>query len=108
MSLAASSSSGVNPAVGALLFVLYTAAYFVPTIVAIARRGAANTGSVIVVNFLLGWTVIGWIVALAMACRSHRPTVIMQMPPPGWVPPQSQPGLPPPTGQFPSGPGSAP
>ena len=29
-----------------------------------------NDGSVIVVNVLLGWTVVGWIIALAMACRS--------------------------------------
>ncbi len=41
--------------------------YFVPTIVAIARS-MRNKGSTIVVNIFLGWTIIGWVVALAMAC----------------------------------------
>ena len=40
--------------------------YFVPTIVAIYRE-TPNKGSTIVVNLFLGWTVIGWVVALAMA-----------------------------------------
>ena len=45
-------------------------AYWAPTIVVLARK-APSPGSVIVVNFFLGWTVVGWIVALAMACRSR-------------------------------------
>ena len=45
------------------------ALYFLPSIVA-ASRDVPNIGSVIVVNFFLGWTVIGWVVALAMALRS--------------------------------------
>jgi hypothetical protein len=43
--------------------------YFVPTIVA-ATRKVRNLGSVIVINLFLGWTFIGWIVALAMAART--------------------------------------
>lgn len=39
--------------------------YFVPTIVAACRD--AHVGSVAVVNVLLGWTFIGWVVAFAMA-----------------------------------------
>ena len=52
-------------------------AYFTPLVVALARK-VPNRGSVVVVNVLAGWTVIGWIVALAMACRSvpaGQPTV---------------------------------
>lgn len=30
-----------------------------------------NTGSVVVLNLFLGWAVIGWVVALAMACRTR-------------------------------------
>jgi Superinfection immunity protein len=45
------------------------ATYFAPAIIG-GRRRVANQGSVIVVNLLLGWTVIGWIVALAMALRT--------------------------------------
>lgn len=44
--------------------------YWVPTIIAWIRR-VPNKGSVTVINVFLGWTVIGWIVALAMAVRSR-------------------------------------
>jgi Superinfection immunity protein len=44
-------------------------AYFAPAIVA-RRRRVTNAGSVFVVDLLLGWTVVGWIVALAMALRT--------------------------------------
>jgi hypothetical protein len=42
------------------------ACYFIPTIVALTRE-IPNAGSVVVINFFLGWTFIGWVVALAMA-----------------------------------------
>lgn len=47
--------------------------YFVPTIIAIARS-MRNKGSTIVVNVFLGWTIIGWVVALAMACGKKDST----------------------------------
>lgn len=47
-------------------------AYWVPTVVALVRK-VPNKGSVIVINAFLGWTLIGWVVALAMAARS-KPT----------------------------------
>ncbi len=53
----------------AFLFVL--ALYFLPSIVAVARK-VTHQGSVIVINLFLGWTFIGWVVALAMACRTSR------------------------------------
>jgi hypothetical protein len=46
--------------------------YWVPTIVAVARRNEVpSVAPVVVVNFCLGWTLVGWVVALAMACRSR-------------------------------------
>ena len=45
-----------------LLLVLY----FVPTFVALSRD-TPNKGSAIVVNVFLGWTIIGWVIALSMA-----------------------------------------
>lgn len=48
------------------------AVYLAPAIAA-RYRGVPNAGSVAVVNVLLGWTVIGWIVALAMAMRDPQP-----------------------------------
>jgi hypothetical protein len=50
-----------------LFFVFLFVSYFVPSIVAVARK-MPNKGSTIVVNLFLGWTFIGWVVALAMAC----------------------------------------
>jgi uncharacterized membrane protein YqaE (UPF0057 family) len=50
---------------GLLLFVLFcVAVYFLPTIVGHSKR---NAGAIFVLNLLLGWTVIGWIVALIWA-----------------------------------------
>ncbi|WP_406096246.1 superinfection immunity protein [Streptomyces sp. NBC_01013] len=54
---------------GALLLGLL--AYFVPTVVAFSR-GVPNKGSVLVVNLFLGWTLVGWVVAMAMAVRSAQ------------------------------------
>jgi hypothetical protein len=35
-------------------------------------RKVKHQGSVVVINLFLGWTFIGWVVALAMACRTSR------------------------------------
>ena len=48
--------------------------YFLPAVIGGLRR-VRGLGSVVVVNVFLGWTVIGWIVALAMAFRSTKPQV---------------------------------
>lgn len=53
-----------------LMFVLGLLVYFIPSIVA-ERRSVPNAGSVLVINIFLGWTLIGWIVALALASRSQ-------------------------------------
>lgn len=67
---AASPGGGGSAVLGVLLIILGVAAYWVPAAVAWIRR-VPNAGSVTVINVFLGWTVIGWIVALAMACRSQ-------------------------------------
>ena len=40
--------------------------YFVPSIIAY-KRERPNKGSVLVLNVFLGWTFLGWVLALAMA-----------------------------------------
>ena len=62
--------SGVDEKVGmtvVMLFAFLACAYFAPCIVAAARH-KANAGGVVLVNVFLGWTLVGWVVALAMAC----------------------------------------
>ena len=44
------------------------AVYFAPSIVA-ALRHKSNLGGIVIVNLFLGWTIIGWGVALVMACN---------------------------------------
>ncbi len=61
-------AQGGGGAAGVFLLFL-VALYFVPLIVAVVRK-VPNVGSVGVINFFLGWTLIGWVVALAMAARS--------------------------------------
>ncbi|MGP4114298.1 superinfection immunity protein [Streptomyces sp. 4N509B] len=55
--------------IGTTLVVVAAALYLLPTFVAFGR-GVRNAGSVLVVNLFLGWTLVGWVVALAMAARS--------------------------------------
>jgi hypothetical protein len=50
-----------------LLF--FGALYFLPAIVAAARHTHNATG-VLLLNLFLGWTMIGWVVALVMALGS--------------------------------------
>jgi len=50
-------------------FILLAGLYFTPLIVALIRK-VPNIGSLAVINIFLGWSIIGWIVALAMAARS--------------------------------------
>jgi hypothetical protein len=83
------------------------ALYLLPLLIGLARR-IPDLGPLAVVNVLLGWTLLGWAAALAMALRSARPAppavqVVQNFPPPqpwpgqlasaGWAGP---PGPPPP------------
>jgi hypothetical protein len=56
---------------GLYIFAAIVGAYFLPTIVA-AGRHHHNVATVAIVNVFLGWTFIGWVVALAMAASSVR------------------------------------
>lgn len=43
--------------------------YFIPTIVALGRRHH-NAGAIVLLNILLGWTVLGWVAALVWAATA--------------------------------------
>jgi Superinfection immunity protein len=86
-----------------VVIVIAFGAYWAPTIVG-WRRHVPNLGSIIVLNFLLGWTLVGWAVALAMSVKTIAPPVTLMQaqgwaqPPPGYPPygpPQPQPYGPP-------------
>ncbi len=59
-----------NGARGLFWIIVLLTVYVLPTIVAYLRK-VPNKGSVAVVDVLLGWTLIGWVAALAMAARSR-------------------------------------
>jgi Flp pilus assembly protein TadB len=49
--------------------------YFLPSILAFARNKRDTTG-IVLLNFLLGWTMIGWVVALVWAIKTDVPAVV--------------------------------
>jgi hypothetical protein len=66
MLLDANASAAGTDALGLVFLGVAILFYFVPSIVA-GSRHTVNAGGVFVVNLLLGWTFIGWVIALAMA-----------------------------------------
>ena len=49
--------------IGILVFLLLLALYFLPTIIALVTK-KRNALAIFVLNFFLGWSLIGWVVAL--------------------------------------------
>lgn len=58
---------------GLLLLGIGVFLYFIPSWLAWGKR---NVDSVIAVNLFLGWTFIGWVVALAMALQNDKPIIV--------------------------------
>jgi hypothetical protein len=46
--------------------------YFLPSILAFARN-KRDTGAILLLNLFLGWTMIGWVVALVWAVKQDAP-----------------------------------
>ena len=49
--------------------------YFLPSIIALARS-KRDLLAIFLLNFFLGWSVIGWIVALVWAAKNDVPAVV--------------------------------
>jgi hypothetical protein len=56
----------------AIIFILSVAVYFVPSFVAEARK-KKNKKAIIALNVFLGWTLVGWVVALVWALTVDEP-----------------------------------
>jgi hypothetical protein len=64
-----------------VLFLLFACLmYFLPTIIG---RDKSDAGLIFVVNLLLGWTVVGWIVAFIWACAADTKPVPVRLVPVG-------------------------
>lgn len=55
-----------NNMTGIIWFMFFAVLYFSPSIVAYQKK-KVNLNSIFVVNFFLGWTLIGWVITLAWA-----------------------------------------
>ncbi len=67
----------LNTGVGQFILLLLLALYLAPAITAFLRYHR-NRASILVINLFLGWTFIGWVVALAMSVTNNvedRPAV---------------------------------
>jgi hypothetical protein len=49
--------------------------YFLPSIIALARSKRDIT-AIVLLNLFLGWTMIGWVVALVWAFKTDVPMVV--------------------------------
>jgi Superinfection immunity protein len=49
--------------------------YFLPSILALVRSKRDIT-AIVLLNFFLGWTMIGWVVALIWAVKTDVPMVV--------------------------------
>lgn len=56
----------------AVLLSIFSIGYFLPTTIAIIRR-RTNTTAIFVLDLFLGWTLIGWVVALVWAVATDAP-----------------------------------
>lgn len=54
-----------------------TVMYFLPTILAFARNKRDVVG-ILLLNIFLGWTVIGWVVALVWAVKQDAPPMMVR------------------------------
>jgi ABC-type sugar transport system permease subunit len=55
----------------AVLITLLSIFYFLPFAIAFNRK-RANTGAIFALNLFLGWSLIGWVIALVWALKEER------------------------------------
>lgn len=54
---------------GIIIFILGLLLYFLPTVLAVIRKHP-NTLAIFLLNFFLGWSFIGWVVALVWSVKN--------------------------------------
>jgi hypothetical protein len=67
-------------AFGWLIAALCLIPYFLPTVIALMRNHP-SAGGIFAVNFLFGWTVLGWIICLIWAASDTSRTNYRSQPP---------------------------
>lgn len=69
---------GPSGAVVAIAWILAVCTFFylLPWAIA-ATRNKSNQGGIFLINFFLGWSFIGWVISLAMACGADPQTNVV-------------------------------
>lgn len=57
-----------------LALIIIAVLYFLPTIAAYDKR---NVGAIFALNLFLGWTLVGWVIALVWACTKDTENKIV-------------------------------
>jgi hypothetical protein len=71
MSAMAASGTGGDAMPGLILVGIGLFFYFLPTVIAMARGKTEGQAGIFFVNFLLGWTVVGWLLSFVWACTGR-------------------------------------
>jgi len=87
LALSSGAQSGITILVVLLISAVSIGLWLLPVFVAVRRR-SPNVNQVMVVDLLLGWTLVGWVVALVMALKPlpqplPPPYMPVAGPPPG-------------------------
>jgi Superinfection immunity protein len=61
-------------------FLFFLAIYFLPSLIAGSRHLYERTG-ITLLNLFLGWTCIGWVIALIWAITAPSPYIVYPRPP---------------------------
>lgn len=56
-----------------VLIIPLLAIYFLPSIIALSRN-KINRNAIVLLNFFLGWTLVGWVASFVWACTSNKET----------------------------------
>ena len=51
--------------IAGIIIIVFIVVYFIPSFIGFEKR---NAGAIFVLNLLLGWTGLGWVIALVWAC----------------------------------------
>lgn len=71
-----STGDGGSVILGLLMFVFLLAMYFLPALIA-SKKEHTNLTSIALVNFFLGWTLLGWVFCLAWAFKKSETVTVI-------------------------------
>jgi hypothetical protein len=66
-----SNQASLDSTAEALLWIIGAVAYLIPIIIA-GVRNCKSTAAIVIIDLLLGWTFVGWVVALSWAASGER------------------------------------